>query len=338
MNILTLSMSEPVFIKKTPVVIVKNLIIAEFVVTVLYHVAAVLADYGQVYRQFGLSTVLSYELAHLLFTILIEIWLIGFIFMRWYFSYYRIYLDRIESGWGVVWRRKKTTFIARPVSIAYDYGFLSRIFGYGTLVITDRATPQPTVMREVPTPKAYGRQILDQNRLHRNNQPVSFSPVDINSLLASREHEKLEFKSSLRWDLNEKKINRGMEKAVMKTVAAFLNCEGGHLVIGVDDGGQVLGVRHDLVTLQRQDADGFENHFNNVFKDAIGAQFRRFVKLDFHDVAGRPVCLISVAPSVRPVYTRLESDETFYIRTGNSTTALSLSEVASYTKSRFHES
>ncbi len=74
-----------------------------------------------------------------------------------------------------------------------------------------------------------------------------------------------------------------------------------------------------------------------MFNDIIGPEFRRFVQLSFHDVEGKDVCMVRVMPSAKPAYMKFENEENFYIRTGNSTTALAVSEVAPYIRSRWRE-
>ena len=153
--------------------------------------------------------------------------------------------------------------------------------------------------------------------------------------MASEEHEGLEFKSSFRWDLKANRINKNLEKVVMKTVAAFLNSRGGQLVLGVDDQKNILGVDHDFKTLGRADSDGFENHFSHVFNNMIGAEHRQFVKLTWVKHEDKNCCIVVVMPSVHPVYLRSDENEEFYIRTGNGTTSLKLSEAYGYIKTRF---
>ncbi len=155
----------------------------------------------------------------------------------------------------------------------------------------------------------------------------------IEEIIKSGEHEKLEFKTSLRWDVKRDTVNRELEKAVMKTVAAFLNSDGGHLLIGVDDGGQPVGLENDIATLVKQDADGFENHFNNIFNSMIGPEFRRFVKLRFDNIGGKTVCSVNIEPGRKPAYLKTGDGENFYIRTGNVSTPLKMSEVATYISS-----
>ncbi len=156
---------------------------------------------------------------------------------------------------------------------------------------------------------------------------------DINEILKTGEHERLEFKTTLRWDVKQNQVNRELEKTVMKTVTAFLNSEGGHLVIGVDDKGKPIGLESDLASLVRADTDGFENHFNNLFNGMVGPEFRRLVKLTFSNIGDKTVCLVNIEPGHKPAYLKTRTGEDFYIRTGNVTTPLKMSEVAAYTSS-----
>src|ERR1019366_8408678 len=63
---------------------------------------------------------------------------------------------------------------------------------------------------------------------------------EVAALIAGGESITVEFKSSARWDVKQNTQNKAMEQIIVKTVAAFLNAEGGTLLIGVDDAGQVL--------------------------------------------------------------------------------------------------
>lgn len=170
--------------------------------------------------------------------------------------------------------------------------------------------------------------------LKRLKDPIVM-PVTFQKLLEKEEHKNLEFKSSLRWDFKENKVNRAIEKAVMKTIAAFLNSDGGHLVIGVDDRKNIVGLAKDIATLRKTDLDGFENHFNNIFHSMIGADLRQYVNLTYANAQSQNCCIVSVSPSGSPAFLQTDDNEEFYIRTGNGTTALKLSEANRYIKSRF---
>jgi predicted HTH transcriptional regulator len=80
-----------------------------------------------------------------------------------------------------------------------------------------------------------------------------------------------------------------MEGAVIKTVAAFLNTDGGVLLIGVNDRKQVLGLEADYKTLTtKPNKDGFELALQQVLSKAIGADFYvRDVRVGFCNMDGK---------------------------------------------------
>lgn len=160
---------------------------------------------------------------------------------------------------------------------------------------------------------------------------------DIKDIINSGEHEQLEFKTSLRWDVKRDQINKDLERGVMKTITAFLNSAGGNLVIGVDDHSQVFGLESDMASLAKQNHDGFENHFNNLFVSMIGPEFRQYVKLSFHYLGNKSVSLVQVEQAHRPAYLKTEKGEDFFIRTGNATTSLKVSQVAPYISSQWRK-
>ena len=66
----------------------------------------------------------------------------------------------------------------------------------------------------------------------------------------------VELKSTARWDLREGKPNKAMEDSVVKTVAGFLNTDGGTLLIGVGPDRQVVGLDHDYPRVKPPNGDG----------------------------------------------------------------------------------
>ena len=327
----------PIVIKKSPVVIIKNLIILEFAATIVYFGAALLANYGEIYGGFTFSETLSYEIAKFLLIATGELILIAFIFLRWFFAVYTIYPAMLGHEWGIIFKRKRIIPLDGKLSASCHYEPLSKVFKYGTLLIRSEKIEKPLAVTHVPNPELYAKLITEQNsRIAPRDEREEIT--DIEELLRRREHEKLEFKATFRWDTREKHINKALEKTVMKTISAFLNSDGGRLAIGVGDKGEIIGLGADYATLKRPDSDGFEIHFTNVFNDIIGPEFRQFVRLSFHAPNGKEICLLEVRPAHKPAYARFQDEENFYIRTGNSTTALPLSEVAPYIRSRWRES
>jgi hypothetical protein len=86
-------------------------------------------------------------------------------------------------------------------------------------------------------------------------------------LLKQQESKTLEFKASLRWNLKEnRQDDKAITHSVLKTIAGFLNTEGGDLLIGVADDRTVLGIDHD----QLDNDDKFMLHLTQVVRNGLG--------------------------------------------------------------------
>src|SRR5207244_3483086 len=55
-------------------------------------------------------------------------------------------------------------------------------------------------------------------------------PQTLEEMLRAGESPILEFKASLRWDIRMERVNTELQKVVAKTVAGFMNFEGGTLL------------------------------------------------------------------------------------------------------------
>lgn len=152
--------------------------------------------------------------------------------------------------------------------------------------------------------------------------------IDVKSLIQRGECQNVEFKSSIRWDYKENTINKKLEFVIAKTLCGFLNSDGGTLIIGVDDGGNILGLDRDYNTLNKHDKDGFQLALNNIINTYLGKD----VWLDINIVPcdDKEVCVIKANPSKRSIFVKNEGKEEFYIRRGSSTTPLSFSEMEKY--------
>ena len=167
-------------------------------------------------------------------------------------------------------------------------------------------------------------------------------PVSLEIMIVEVESYELEFKATLRWDLKEGVVNKKLEEVVMKNVAAFANSQGGTLLIGVDDEGQVLGLEKDYLLLDSVDRDKFELHLRNLLNQQFGVGFVKLkLRIQFHEVEGNEVCQIEVNPAKESVILKTKDKngqtiEKFYTRSGNSSQEIPLSEINEYMKELFH--
>jgi uncharacterized protein with ParB-like and HNH nuclease domain len=170
----------------------------------------------------------------------------------------------------------------------------------------------------------------------------SVAPVSLEDMIAEGESDELEFKSTLRWDIQSNAVNKKLEEVIVKTVAAFANTQGGTLLIGVNDKGQVLGLEQDYLSLDGGDGDKFELHLRNLLSQQIGAAFvTSKVEIKFHQVEEKDVCQVEVSPAKEPLILTVKDkngqpSEKFYVRNGNQSQDLQPSEMNAYVKERFH--
>jgi type I restriction enzyme, R subunit len=157
-------------------------------------------------------------------------------------------------------------------------------------------------------------------------------------LLKQQESKTLEFKSTLRWNLKEERKDDRMTHSVLKTIAAFLNTEGGDLLIGVDDKRALLGLGADLFDSD----DRFMLHLSQVVQNGLGDRAGTCIDPKMQVVQGRTVCLVSCQRSPEPVYLKWKGmeeaeDGDFFVRSGPRTDKLRPESAAEYVRTRFGE-
>lgn len=153
-------------------------------------------------------------------------------------------------------------------------------------------------------------------------------------LVAAGESATVEFKASARWSYKADRLVPEVEDSFIKTVAAFLNTDGGTLLVGVEDRtGALLGLDHDVASVKGKDLDGYQNWMIDRLAGALtpGTTSVARVAISLVEVDGTQVARLEVAPSSEPVYARTsKSDEIFFARIGTSTRQLSTSEAVAY--------
>lgn len=166
------------------------------------------------------------------------------------------------------------------------------------------------------------------------------APAQIEEVISEGESDGLEFKSSLRWDYHQGCVNKKMEDVIMKSVAAFANTDGGTLLIGVDDSGAVLGLENDYASLNA-DKDKFEVHLRNLLNQQFGAAFvAKKLAISYPSLEGKDICQIEINQASEPLIIKIRDNsgqpvEKFFVRSGNSSQEIPLSQMKSYLQERF---
>ncbi|MCK9275211.1 MAG: DUF262 domain-containing protein [Syntrophales bacterium] len=163
----------------------------------------------------------------------------------------------------------------------------------------------------------------------------------IEDIISKGEGIGVEFKSSLRWDYEHSNINKRLEQAILKTITAISNSEGGTLLIGVNDDGEIIGLERDFSSL-KGNRDEFELHLRNLINNNFGKVFASSnLEISFPVSGENEICQVEIKRSVKPVYLSIVNEngmkhEKFYIRSGNTSQELSISETAQYIATHFN--
>ena len=154
--------------------------------------------------------------------------------------------------------------------------------------------------------------------------------ISLQEYLTSGESTILEFKSSARWDYYQEKVNKELEFVIIKTVAAFMNTEGGTLLIGITDDEEIIGIENDLKTLKKKNQDGYELLLNDLISHYIGAEYSLYINIYFDVFQEKTVCIIEIENSSQAIFIKKQNMKEFYIKQGNSTRLLDSEETHRY--------
>ncbi len=137
-------------------------------------------------------------------------------------------------------------------------------------------------------------------------------PPSIEEILQVEESNDLEFKSTFQWDIKEGKRNKELQKATLKTLAAFMNTKGGTLVIGVTDDKEIHGLDDDLA-LTKSSLDVFEQNLLTALSNTIGTAHAHYCKIRIADATdGKKVCVIEVEPASKPAFLMFQGKEDLF--------------------------
>ena len=166
--------------------------------------------------------------------------------------------------------------------------------------------------------------------------------MDLMEMIQAGENSEVEFKTTLRYDMRENIVNKKLEEVILKTIAAFSNGSGGTLIMGVEDDLNIIGLENDYKTLRNGTKDEFELHLRNLINKAYGVEFAtNNLEIEFPIIQEIEICVVNISPGLKPLYTEVSDknggkSKKFYVRSGNSSQQVDITEVASYINQRFN--
>jgi hypothetical protein len=159
----------------------------------------------------------------------------------------------------------------------------------------------------------------------------------IRSLIREGESKSVEFKETFSLDVRKQTKEKDIKASSIKTIAAFLNSDGGVLLIGVNDAGVITGLDTEIEKFHKADnihksRDKFLLDFKNTLKYQIGEQFYTFINHRFVNVGSQIVLFVECQASPMAVYV---DNKDFFVRTNPSTDQLEGPKLVAYIQNHF---
>jgi predicted HTH transcriptional regulator len=132
-------------------------------------------------------------------------------------------------------------------------------------------------------------------------------------------------------NLHTKQPDKKIEHSVLKTINAFLNTNGGTLLVGISDEGMITGIDTDGF----QNTDKFYQHFTNMIKNHIGNEYLPFIQSNIIEIQKKHILKIDCNPSDKAVFLKIDKDEDFYVRSGTASIKLVGKKLINYVNIKF---
>jgi hypothetical protein len=166
-----------------------------------------------------------------------------------------------------------------------------------------------------------------------DNDPIkSETSNSIRDLISDDESNVVEFKERARWSHGTDKKGKS-EQIIVKSIAGFMNSEGGTLIIGVSDKKVITGLADDYETLSKNNRDGYELFLTQLIADKITGPSPSLVRVSFHELEDKEICRVDVAASAKPVFAcplNSKNHTDFWVRQGNKTDQFHGTELTEY--------
>jgi Putative DNA-binding domain len=148
----------------------------------------------------------------------------------------------------------------------------------------------------------------------------------VRSIVREGETKYVEFKETLSLCTRTQTKNKELEHSTLKNIVAFLNTDGGKLLIGVSDDGQILGLNTEIGKFHKN-LDKFLLHWKNLLKDRIGAHYYPFIEYRIIKVDDKQVLFVQCKRSRKACFL---DEKDFYVRTNPATDKLEGTRMQDY--------
>jgi len=152
------------------------------------------------------------------------------------------------------------------------------------------------------------------------------------SLIRQGESAELEFKETFSLCIRRQTKEKDIELSSLKTIAAFLNTNGGTLLIGINDSAQVVGLKREIEKFWKNKNDKFLLNFKNAIQSKIGEEFYPFINHKIVSIDNLDIVLVECKKSTKGCFLNKKD---FYVRTNPATDKLEGPQLVEYINNHF---
>src|SRR3989344_3118136 len=180
------------------------------------------------------------------------------------------------------------------------------------------------------------------------------SVVEIKKFLERGENFHTEFKAEALWSLTYNSIQlkesksfelreygqRASKIIIAKSIVAFLNSDGGNLIIGIREKKEerkfeITGIEEDMKKTREFGVDGYkriliDEVIRAFFPSKIFNHLNDYISFEFVTIEGKVVCWIKIKKSDSRVFLRLNDEEVFMIRVDSENRTLDGEKLVDY--------
>ena len=157
----------------------------------------------------------------------------------------------------------------------------------------------------------------------------------VRSVLSIGESKRVEFKSTWSYCLHEKQHKQILEDKCIANIVGFMNADGGDLLIGIDDLGNILGIDKDLIKFKKKHnpEDVLLNYIKDKLKTRIGLDNMQFIDWNYVEIEDKKILRFTCKPAPEPVF--LDKKD-LAVRFSPAVEILTGQEMLDYIKKRFN--
>lgn len=142
------------------------------------------------------------------------------------------------------------------------------------------------------------------------------APKTLEGIIQEGESNQVEFKPTLLYNFSTGKGGIGVKGIIAKAICAFLNSNGGFLIIGVNDKGEPQGLSFDFsLSEDKSQKDFFMLEFDQMLEHFLSFSIKSNVSGQFYKLNEKDIFVVTVTPSKRrPIFLKGQNGKEFYVR------------------------